>query len=238
MAPHAPQRSEHGSCRHSPPGPSFASGDCTCQNGASSVVTTSRRSEEHTSELQSHSDISTLSLHDALPIFHRRVDVRVRIDHTKSVSHRFTWGAPTWPPTPPNARSTGLVVTPRPVLPSPAATAPARTERPRSSRRRGDRKSTRLNSSHTVTSPLFPYTTLFRSSIDGLTCVSESITRNPCLIDSRGGPRHGPPRPPTLGARVLSSLPARSFLRQRRLHLPERSVLGRHDVEEIGRAHV
>src|SRR5439155_27018086 len=68
---------------------------------------------------------------------HRRVDVRVRIDHTKSVSHRFTWGAPTWPPTPPNARSTGLVLTPRPVLPSPAATAPARTERPRSSRRRG-----------------------------------------------------------------------------------------------------
>ena len=78
---------------------------------------------------------------------HRRVDVRVRIDHTKSVSHRFTWGAPTWPPTPPNARSapgdpwrssiTGLIVTPRPVLPSPAATAPARTERPRSSRRRG-----------------------------------------------------------------------------------------------------
>src|SRR5437879_6030059 len=70
------------------------------------------------------------------------------------------------------------------------------------------------------------------TSIDGLTCVSESITRNPCLIDSRGGPRHGPPTPPTLGARVLSSLPARSFLRQRRLHLPERSVLGRHDVED------
>src|SRR2546427_4643862 len=52
------------------------------------------------------------------------------------------------------------------------------------------------------------------TSIDGLTCVSESSTRNPCLIDSR------------------SSLPARSFLRQRRLHLPERSVLGRHDVED------
>src|SRR5256886_16970564 len=70
------------------------------------------------------------------------------------------------------------------------------------------------------------------TSIDGLTCVSESITRNPCLIDSRGGPPHGPPRPPTLGARVLSSLPALSFLLHRRLHLPERRVLGRHDVED------
>src|SRR6266436_3110284 len=38
------------------------------------------------------------------------------------------------------------------------------------------------------------------TSIDGLTCVSESITRNPRFIDSRGGPRHGPPHPPTLGA--------------------------------------
>src|SRR5438094_1194498 len=70
------------------------------------------------------------------------------------------------------------------------------------------------------------------TSIDGLTCVSESITRNPCLIDSRGGPRHGPPRPPTPGARGLSSLPARSFLRRRRLHLPERNVLGRPDVAD------
>src|SRR2546422_408922 len=55
------------------------------------------------------------------------------------------------------------------------------------------------------------------TSIDGLTCVSESITRNPCLIDSRGGPRHGPPPPPTPAAppgapgaprsRVLSPVP-------------------------------
>src|SRR5437588_579405 len=140
----------------------------------------SGRSEEHTSELQSHSDLLcrllpssptlyTLSLHDALPIWRPRdipqpAGIRV-------LALRLGWLA------------IRVEVTPRFPLSVLAETCVPRAARCVGPNRlvraiirasAADRKSTRLNSSHTVISyavfcprrplsTLFPYTTLFRS---------------------------------------------------------------------------
>src|SRR5947207_109588 len=141
------------------------------------------RSEEHTSELQSHSDlvcrlllapatthIYPLSLHDALPISCSSATMR------SICCSLITNGGEIARTSPPRGRT----MTPF----SRAAShtrwaAPTETSKDRLvalSLTSSDRKSTRLNSSHTVisyavfcllppppTSTLFPYTTLFRS---------------------------------------------------------------------------
>src|SRR5688572_20236680 len=142
--------------------------------------TSSVRSEEHTSELQSQSNlvcrllpptthIHTLSLHDALPIYSRHAQHRVplvrragRVGRLAPASEaepaRHRRGATGTRSTAAVARSAGVVL----------------GRRASRGRHRSDRKSTRLNSSHSQisyavfcplppTSTPFPYTTLFRS---------------------------------------------------------------------------
>src|SRR5207249_4163813 len=139
------------------------------------------RSEEHTSELQSRFDLvcrllrsttstSTLSLHDALPIFHvdgafdlpcdrqrlARGHLTLDVNRGANLRNRLHQQLLGW--SLPLARS-----------------IPAEALDLRSNFADRDRKSTRLNSSHVSISyavfcapqhllPLFPYTTLFRSS--------------------------------------------------------------------------
>src|SRR5437588_26425 len=121
------------------------------------------RSEEHTSELQSHSDLH-LSLHDALPI----------------CPSYCQGNSPRWfPPDAVDSRwsrrcrrralsSAGSICARllaaecrgrRRCRPRKSSSSARRLRR----RRTSDRKSTRLNSSHTVIYT-FPYTTLFRSA--------------------------------------------------------------------------
>src|SRR5437773_830056 len=142
-----------------------------------------QRSEEHTSELQSHHDLvcrlllapaptplHPLSLHDALPISRFSCD-RVTRCSPNSCRASASMSIPCCVRRRNSNRS-------RPMAKSPTASAsrwPLRCS-PNSSRARRDRKSTRLNSSHITISyavfcllpppphsTLFPYTTLFRS---------------------------------------------------------------------------
>src|SRR5262245_52306693 len=177
------------------------------------VDTAIRRSEEHTSELQSLRHLVcpqtyTLSLHDALPI---------------SPSARWRRVKPASRSEPPKTRSastTGRRARPSTYAwrPSPARRKPVR--RPWEwiacqsvvgwTRRSGDRKSTRLNSSHLGISyalrlTLFPYTTLFRSHrLPGGAGSSPHPGVSPRRLGARapraGGPdhrhTHGAPPPP------------------------------------------
>src|SRR5947207_1976003 len=129
------------------------------------------RSEEHTSELQSHSDLVCpqlypLSLHDALPIsaLHRFRGVVCPSARTAAAVEDH--GIPSdrifvIPP--------GTAKPDRPFRPRRGPVRPVRLCRARWDHKDAvDRKSTRLNSSHTVisyapSSTPFPYTTLFRS---------------------------------------------------------------------------
>src|SRR5438132_253826 len=139
-----------------------------------------RRSEEHTSELQSHSDLVcrllrpttqsfTLSLHDALPI-----SGNLRLPGDKSISHRYAMlAAIAEGTTRLENYSTGIDCASTLVCLHGLGVEWQRSQ-DGVVEICGDRKSTRLNSSHTVISyavfcdpppnlSLFPYTTLFRS---------------------------------------------------------------------------
>src|SRR5690348_17060768 len=139
--------------------PSCRTTPCKCRSRRS----TSRRSEEHTSELQSPVHLDPLSLHDALPIFrsHRvvpRPSCRAHLSELVRVSEE---AVPVRSEKPRDGAAGRLLG------------CGQRGRRRRAVQRRAsadlavqlrvDRKSTRLNSSHPSISTLFPYTTLFRS---------------------------------------------------------------------------
>src|SRR5438034_661698 len=122
------------------------------------------RSEEHTSELQSHSDLYTLSLHDALPIFlfgDRRSEIaQVPSNTMKALCSSCIHAAD---------RRTRLVIHDQVyfglgLLRFGSQCVIGGIGKQLVFLGGLDRKSTRLNSSHTVISTLCPYTTLFRSS--------------------------------------------------------------------------
>src|SRR5947207_600791 len=121
-----------------------------------------RRSEEHTSELQSHSDLHSF-LHDALPISHKPVAVAAGLGqmgiHRNVIHPKFG-----------NFILLGTVLVDaeiseysHPVVYNPCLECKLCVAAcPTGAIGREDRKSTRLNSSHTVIYTL-SYTTLFRS---------------------------------------------------------------------------
>src|SRR5690242_12752992 len=159
------------------------------------------RSEEHTSELQSHvnlvcrlllaapTEIYTLSLHDALPISTGgRPTPRARAAAGGPVPRARRSCRPSHRPR--GTRRCRCRARPSPPRPRrrPSAAGRSRTPAP-------DRKSTRLNSSHMSISyavfclrrpprsTLFPYTTLFRSRL--------AVGRLPALVQPPAGPYLG-----------------------------------------------
>src|SRR3972149_5105973 len=176
MIPRLPWRKASAMARGTSASASTTRARISCSRATAMARRSSARSEEHTSELQSQSnlvfrlffcndtaptEIYTLSLHDALPI-----------------------------------------LAPRPRPPRRAPASPARGPPPWPAAPRPDRKSTRLNSSHSQISysvfffvmirrpprsTLFPSTTLFRSWHLGL---GLHDARPHLLLE---GHRHGPP---------------------------------------------
>src|SRR5690348_5099919 len=132
--------------------------------GGRSLFVAFSRSEEHTSELQSPVQLPTLSLHDALPIFGSVADYLADKFGTQgspiSLSTACASGA--------TAIQLGVEAIRRGETDAALCVGTDGSITPeavvRFSLLSADRKSTRLNSSHPSSSPLFPYTTLFRSS--------------------------------------------------------------------------
>src|SRR5690348_14420444 len=196
------------------------------------------RSEEHTSELQSPVHLSTLSLHDALPIYLCRFHPRRRgglfspaAERGKGWARRPGSGLGT-------RRRDAPGTTPwRSDSRSEAARSGVGTARASRAGRR-DRKSTRLNSSHPSISPPFPYTTLFRSICVDFTLGGAAAFFRLPLSEAKDGlvdldqvwGRDGA----TLRERLLGAATPEAKLRALE------SVLLGHLVraDEIGRAHV
>src|SRR5947207_565336 len=176
------------------------------------------RSEEHTSELQSHSDlvcrllrateISTLSLHDALPISSPTpIKRRASFQRRRRPRACSCWARP---------RSFAATAswlagsTPRQPRPIRLRRLRQRTWQPMTAT---DRKSIRLNSSHTVISyavfcapprsPLFPYTTLFRSRRRRPSSDGQAFNGAEDRAPAHAGPDRARSRRPRVGSQVL-----------------------------------
>src|SRR5688500_13087515 len=222
-------------------------GKCADRSAASTM---SPRSEEHTSELQSpcklvcrrlstRTETDALSLHDALPIYRaasRRRGARRSTARTPSSRHPRESRRPRDSSFP---RKSGWRSrrSPRP------RSGSARTA-PRRARCRRDRKSTRLNSSHLVSSyavvcrpaprpTLSPYTTLFRSIARHRDAVEpEDRLHEPRAVGTPGS--HAAPEI----ARSLEKADGAPGDRRALAREVRGPLRGEHDVAEIGRAHV